>query len=102
MVLALRVLPPARPEGEGLGRAWGPPSTLASALSLGAILLLPAFLIGWPAGLGISGLCLLALGLVSGVAFRMLGGVTGDVCGAAGEMAELGALGGFVLWGATL
>ena len=100
MVLALRVLPPAREDG--LGRTWGPPSSFSSLLALGSILLLPSFLIGWPAGLGVSGLSLSALTLVSGVAFRMLGGVTGDVCGAAGEMAELAALGGFVLWGAVL
>ncbi len=101
MVLALR-MPPARPDGTGLAQAWGPPSGLASFLALGAVLLLPSFLIGWPQGLAVSGLSLLALVLVSGVAWRTLGGVTGDVCGAAGELAELAALGGFVVWGRLL
>ena len=102
MVLTLRFLAPARPEGEGLARSWGPPSAFASALALGTILLLPAFLIGSPAGFGVSGLSLMAMTLVAALAWRMLGGVTGDVCGAAGEMAELAALGGFVLWGSSL
>ncbi len=100
MVLVLGFLPPARPDG--LARSWGPPSSFAIVLSLAAVLLLPGFLIGWPLGLGVSGLSLLALALVSAAAFRCVGGVTGDVCGAAGELAELGALLGFAVWGSVL
>lgn len=101
MVLALRVHPPARATGLG--------STFAGAVPLGAATLLLALLAAatlglllppelWSAGMA----SLLAGGAVgAGVAFlfaRRFGGITGDVCGAAGETAELAALWALLPW----
>lgn len=87
MVLALGCLRPARPGG--LASTWGPPPVPALLSAVLALALLPPFLFGvWP-GLRAAGAAALALFALLSVAGRAFGGLTGDVCGAAGELAEL-------------
>lgn len=99
MVYALRAHPPAR--STGLGAALAGSVRLWGATAVLLALLLPL--------VGTSELPFrLATAVVAGgaaglVAARLLaerfGGVTGDVCGAAGEAAELAALWAFLPWG---
>jgi adenosylcobinamide-GDP ribazoletransferase len=79
-------LPPARPEGlaGGLGKVSG--RLALQALLLGAALAL-AFG-GWTALAGLATALLLAAGL-GAVARRQIGGYTGDVLGAAQQLAEI-------------
>lgn len=101
MVLALRVHPPARDTGMGSAFAGAVPlgaATLVLALVAGAMLmLLPSE--RWPLG-GASLLAGAAAGAgVAAILARRFGGVTGDVCGAAGEAAELATLWALLPWG---
>jgi adenosylcobinamide-GDP ribazoletransferase len=85
MLLPALVLPPAR-SGEGQGRMLAGLSSVAvvSAVGLAALLAIPA---GW------AGLWALAAGVAASVALliyirRWIGGVTGDLLGAVGKLAE--------------
>ena len=99
MVYVLRAYPAARPDGlaAGIGRDvpfWG--ATLAAIVVLVAALWCAedpwSFAMAVVAG---------TLALLATAAFlaRRFGGITGDVCGAAGEAAELAALWAFLPWG---
>lgn len=100
MVLSLSAHPPARPDGLAAafsGRVPLAPATLALAAAAAVLLLLiPAPLLGWGVGAVIFGG--LAGAAVAAVLARRFGGVTGDVCGAAGEAAELAALFALLPW----
>lgn len=105
MTVSLTRFPPARPDGLAAAFAGRVPTAAATAW-LAAALLLPMGLaaraargIGWvPMGaaalLGAVG----ALGVAAWLA-RRFGGLTGDVCGAAGEAAELLVLWALLPWG---
>jgi adenosylcobinamide-GDP ribazoletransferase len=98
MVRALHAHPPARADGLGAAFAGGVPLGWASA-ALASVLL--ALLLLTPAPLRMTGAA--AAGVVAAMgaaAFlaRRFGGVTGDVCGAAGEAAELAALWVWLPW----
>lgn len=92
IVAVLRALPPAR--SDGLGRGAGQASSAATniALALGAGACLIATLL---TPVGFWGFCALILGAVAAVAAlarkarRALGGQTGDVLGAAQQIAEI-------------
>ncbi len=94
MVVALRVLPPARPDG--LARLLWPASRTAVLLSLLFATALPMLLLGVLPGLRAAAGAALAVGILLSVSARAFGGITGDVCGAAGELAELACLAGFL------
>lgn len=88
MTLGMGLIQPARRDGLGhdAGRPGGGEMAVAAALSLGA-----AALLGW------SGLIAIGVGAVAAAAWlwrcrARLGGQTGDVLGAAQQIAELGAL----------
>lgn len=97
MVVALRILPPARPEG--LAATWAPAPGHAVALAILFGLGLPALLMHPLPGLRAAAGAALGVGLLISISARAFGGVTGDVCGAAGEVAELAFLGGVLAWG---
>ena len=93
MVGALRLLPPARPDG--LVRLWGPAPWPAVVVSLLLAVALPLFIQPLAAFKGLVGAAL-AAGFLLAVARKAFGGLTGDVCGAVGELAELAFLMGFL------
>lgn len=96
MVLTLRVFPPARAQGLGAALAGRVPLGEATAILAAVLLAVWATTGAGPAtalagiGAGTAAAALLA---------RRFGGVTGDVCGAAGEVAELAVLWAFLPWG---
>jgi adenosylcobinamide-GDP ribazoletransferase len=98
MVVALRVLPPARPDG--LARLMGPAPWGAVLSSLGLAVVFPMGVLGILPGLQALAGAALAVGILLSVSSRAFGGITGDVCGAAGELAELACLAGFLRAGA--
>lgn len=96
MVWTLRSFAPARPDGLGATLAGRVPLPQATAILLGILLPLWALL-----GFTLGAVWALAMGVTAALlAGRFLaarfGGMTGDVCGAAGEAAELAALWAFV------
>lgn len=89
-VAALRMLAPARPGGMGAAaRAGATPAALVVGGMLTVAVAALAF--GWTGLVVATGGLLAGLGAAAWVAAR-LGGVTGDVCGAAIEVAEAAAL----------
>lgn len=94
MVVALRVLPPAR--AEGLGRIFWPAPRTAVLLALTSGIAFPMGALGILPGLQAAAGAALAVGILLSVSARAFGGITGDVCGAAGELAELACLAGFL------
>ncbi|UWQ22517.1 adenosylcobinamide-GDP ribazoletransferase [Jannaschia sp. W003] len=80
--------PPARADGLGRGAGRPGPRTVATALALGALPLLAFGLHGLAAAL-LAALATLAL---ARLARARIGGVTGDVCGAAQQLAEIAVL----------
>lgn len=88
MAAVMAGLPPARPDG--LSQGAGRPDA-AAALAAGAIGLVAALLCGW-AGLAAALAAALGAGWIAWLARRKLGGQTGDVLGAAQQLAEIGAL----------
>jgi adenosylcobinamide-GDP ribazoletransferase len=100
MVLCASLFPPARPSG--LGAAFHQTITLRRLLLAGLFSVLIALLFAHLAGL-ITWMVSSLLGLVICVAIaRMLGGLTGDVCGAIGEVTEVSALLALLLLHASL
>lgn len=101
MVYLLRAHRPARPDGLG--------ATFAGRLPLGwatLALALPALAVLWASGEPLRWAAAAALGVGAAVLLgrllaARLGGVTGDVCGAAGEGAELVTLLALLPWGAA-
>ncbi len=96
MVWTLRSFPAARPDGLGATLAGRVPLPQATAILLGILLPLWALLhfpLGavWAMAMGVTAALLTARFLAA-----RFGGMTGDVCGAAGEAAELAALWAFV------
>lgn len=84
----LLLLPPARPDGLAVmarsSTAFGP-VVAAMLIAIGGAVLLA----GWAAGLLALVAAVLAVGLTGLVAQRRLGGMTGDVYGAAEQLAEI-------------
>lgn len=96
MVWTLRSFPAARPDGLGATFAGRVPLGLATALLLGILLPLWAVLhfclsAAWAVAMSMAIAMIISRFLVA-----RFGGVTGDVCGAAGEAAELAFLWAFV------
>lgn len=93
-LLPLRLLPPARPDG--LGAAAGRPSNvslaIAGALAIGLGLLLLPLGIGIARMAVVGALAVAAASIVSVIAARQIQGQTGDVIGAAQQVAECVAL----------
>ncbi len=99
MVALAAALPYARADGLGLGfqraaRGWPGAIALVGALVL-------AVLCGGAGGLVLLGAALTGAGVVGWLAWRRIGGLTGDVFGAACELAQAGVLiAGILLQGA--
>ncbi|MEI9997541.1 MAG: adenosylcobinamide-GDP ribazoletransferase [Rhizomicrobium sp.] len=89
IVVPLRLLAPARPDGLGV-QAASPPAIAALVAALGALAIAVPVL-RWQAAPVILGVLLASL-LVTGVAHRQLGGFTGDVLGACALIGEAAAL----------
>jgi len=98
VAIVLRAFPPARPDGLAAafaGRARAMVAGIAALAILAALAVLTheTVRIAIAAAAG----CTAALFLARALA-RRFGGVTGDVCGAAAELAELAALFAFIPW----
>lgn len=91
-------LPPAR--DDGLGRS-ARPAVQAVAFGLGLAALIALVLVRPAPALAALALAGAAAACVSIVARRHLGGYTGDVCGAAAELAEIAALAGLAAFATT-
>lgn len=89
MGAAFVALPPARPDG--LAATLGTPSWGSAALGLGVALGVAALCLGAAALPVVLVACLIPLPLLA-YARRRIGGVTGDILGAAQQCAEIGAL----------
>jgi adenosylcobinamide-GDP ribazoletransferase len=83
-------LPPARPDGLGAGAGRVSSEALAVALGLAACFAL--LLLGLGHGLAALVLAALAAWVLAGLARRRIGGHTGDVLGAAQQLAEVAVL----------
>src|SRR5690606_35634856 len=96
MVLTLRAFPPARTDGLGAAFAGRVPLGASTAL-------LAAVLLGvWGATGAGPAAALAGIGIgttAAALLARRFGGITGDVCGAAGEVAELAVLWALLPWG---
>jgi adenosylcobinamide-GDP ribazoletransferase len=89
MALALAWLPYARTAGGAAsGFRTGPAVPALAALVLGCALVVGALDAGWGPGLVAAAGALAGFGAVVTLAWRRLGGYTGDVLGAAGVVAE--------------
>ena len=88
-VLPTILLPPARTDGAGHA-ARPAASAVALGWALGATL--AALMAGIGPGLGAAALAALAACALAALARRQIGGVTGDVCGAAAALGEAAAL----------
>jgi adenosylcobinamide-GDP ribazoletransferase len=102
MTGSLRFFTPARPGGLAAAFAGRAPAGAAVAW-LCAVLLITIWSVG--EGVGVRVMEAAAAGVLGGIAVaaalaRRFGGVTGDVCGAAGEAAELLVLLALLPWGA--
>lgn len=99
MVHALATHPPARSDGLGATFAGQVPLARASAALMGAVLL-PIGFGGDPLRVVAAVAAGVAVALLAAAALvRRFGGLTGDVCGAAGEAAELAVLWSWIPWG---
>ena len=88
--LVMRALPPAR--SDGIGKAHGRPSVSVCAIAIGTALLITALAITPVLGLtAVAAVALAAAGL-AWLARAQIGGYTGDVLGAAQQVAEIAAL----------
>jgi adenosylcobinamide-GDP ribazoletransferase len=98
MTLMLRRGPYLRPSGAGTGMT-GPLGLggVTVGVALAAALALMAWGAGWGALTGLAGLVLAMLAL-RGWALRRLGGITGDILGAAQVLGDLGFLLGVLAW----
>ena len=97
MVWTLRCLAPARPDGLGAALAGQVPLAIATVILMGILLTLWAWL-GFPlAAAGAVAMGIATALLTARFLATRFGGMTGDVCGAAGEAAELAALWAFVV-----
>jgi adenosylcobinamide-GDP ribazoletransferase len=83
----MAALPFARPDG--LARSVGAPSAATAALALGIGTVVAIWAVGPVFGLVAALVAGLAAALVGWVAVRKIGGITGDICGAAQQCAEL-------------
>jgi adenosylcobinamide-GDP ribazoletransferase len=86
MVVALALMPPAR--ADGLGKDAGAPSLWRVAVGLTLTLLAAAPL--WLAGVGAIVGTLAAGAIPAAIAWRQIGGQTGDVLGAIQQIGEIG------------
>lgn len=78
--------------GDGLGRTAGKPGRTGALWAVGIALAVALFVL--PAGIGLAAAiaAVLAAALVGALALRQIGGLTGDVLGAAEQIAEVAAL----------
>lgn len=94
MPLVMAALPSARADGLGHGAGrpglWG--VLVALVLGLGAAGGLGYAVLGWGAALAGAGGALIGAVLMAAIAKRQIGGQTGDVIGATGQVAEIGLL----------
>ena len=89
-ILLARLFPPARREGHG-ALFLATVSRAAAALGAGLAALVAVALLGW-SGLVVALTGVLAALLAGSLLARRLGGITGDVLGAAVEIAEMAVL----------
>jgi adenosylcobinamide-GDP ribazoletransferase len=89
LLLVVALLPYVRATGLGVAAAGG---RRVLDVVLGSVPAALVLLLDWRRGALAAGLALLAAGIVALVAWRRVGGATGDVYGAATELAELAAL----------
>ena len=94
MVVALYALPPARPDGLGNAAAAVAPMPCLAAIAIGltALVILTS---AWPA---IAVAMLAAGALLAWLAWRALGGQTGDILGALQQVTEIAGWTALVLW----
>ena len=83
-------LPPARPDG--LSVSTGRPSAATALTALAAALALALIVLPVGAALVAVAACCAGAGLVAGIARAKIGGQTGDILGAAQQLAEIAAL----------
>jgi adenosylcobinamide-GDP ribazoletransferase len=89
MALIMAILPNAR--GEGLSHATGRPSLRVAGTGLALAFGISALALGW-AALPVLALVLAVSGVLALTALRRIGGQTGDILGAAQQLAEATAL----------
>ncbi|GLK75104.1 adenosylcobinamide-GDP ribazoletransferase [Methylopila jiangsuensis] len=89
-----RLLPPARTDGAGHAARPSLAAVLAGCGLGAAAALLAGGLAGGLVAILLAGLAVLGL---SALSRRQIGGVTGDVCGAAAQVAEIAALAGLLM-----
>lgn len=93
MALALARMPYARTAGgTASGFRAGSASAALAAMAIGCAVVVGAFDGGWAPGVVVAASCLAGFAAVLSLAWRRLGGYTGDVLGAAGVVAETVAL----------
>lgn len=92
VVLGYVSFPYARPPGSGLSSALKAGATPAAGLVAGGFTLLAAGLVSWPGGALWFGLACLITTLIGLLARRRLGGMSGDVYGAAEQLVETATL----------
>lgn len=88
LALPMRLFPPAREDGLTAGA--GKPGLAAFLAAMALPLILVVIILPALAGLAAMGAAALAALAVGGLARRRLGGITGDVLGAAQQLAEIG------------
>lgn len=90
MPLMMRFLTPARPDG--LGASAGQPDDAAQAWCLGIALVVALLCFGMSRGIVALVVAAIAVAAIGIVAKRQIGGYTGDVLGAAQQVAEIAVL----------
>ena len=89
MALMMALMPNAR--GEGLSHATGRPTQAVAWVGMAMALAISVGLGGWT-GIALLGVALLAAILMAILALRRIGGQTGDILGAAQQLAEVACL----------
>lgn len=87
MVAVMNLLPPAR--NDGLGAQAGRPGSNNVAVALTIAAGLSFLAVGFPAGIAVLGGAVIGAGGIAWIAWRQIGGQTGDVLGASQQAAEV-------------